>query len=92
MQGMREVLRSSLGRSLKTLPEEDRLVTAWPLAAGAALAARAEIVGYQDGEVLVLVSGEEWMEPLSQMRLVLASELGRIAGVPVTALHLKTRR
>lgn len=92
MQGMREMLRGSLGRSLKTLPEEDRLAAAWPVAAGSALAARAEIAGYDEGEVTLLVRGAEWMEPLAQMRLVLQSELARIAGVPVSTIHLKPRR
>src|ERR1700751_152482 len=45
MQGVREVLRGSLGRSLRALPEEDRLAAAWVVACGPALAERAEVLG-----------------------------------------------
>ena len=43
MQGMRDLLRGSLGRSLRELPEEDRLMAAWPVACGSALAGHAEV-------------------------------------------------
>ena len=41
MQRMREMLRDSLARSLRELPELDRLAAAWPVACGPALAAHA---------------------------------------------------
>ena len=43
MQGMRDVLRGSLGRSLRELPDEDRLAAAWPVACGSALAGHGEV-------------------------------------------------
>lgn len=89
MQGMRELLRGSLGRSLRPLPALDRLMAAWPVACGSALAGRGEIVSYESGLVRVKVSSEEWMQPLSHMRLVLTSDLARIAGVPVSAIHFE---
>jgi hypothetical protein len=42
MERMRDVLRGSLGRSLRALPEEDRLAAAWPVACGSALAGHGE--------------------------------------------------
>ena len=90
MQGMRELLRGSLGRSLRPLPALDRLAAAWPVACGSALAGRGEIVSYENGVVRVRVSSEEWMQPLAHMRLVLTSDLARIAGVPVSAIHFET--
>ena len=92
MQGMREVLRGSLGRSLRPLPALDRLAAAGPVACGSALAGRGEIVSYDDGLVRVIVSSEEWMQPLLHMRLVLTSDLARIAGVPVSAIHFENRQ
>ncbi len=89
MQGMRELLRSQLGRSLRPLPELDRLAAAWPVACGSALAGHAEIVAYERGVVRIVVASAEWMEPLGQMRGILTSDLGRIAGVPVTAIHFE---
>jgi hypothetical protein len=90
MQGMRELLRGSLGRSLRPLPALDRLAAAWPVACGSALAGRGEIAGYENGVVQVIVASEEWMQPLAHMRLVLTSDLARIAGVPVSAIHFET--
>ena len=49
MQGMRDVLRGALGRSLRELPEEDRLMAAWPVACGSALAGHAQVM-YLDAE------------------------------------------
>jgi hypothetical protein len=65
------------------------LAAAWPVACGSALAGRGEIVSYENGVVRVRVSSEEWMQPLSHMRLVLTSDLVRIAGVPVSAIHFE---
>jgi len=89
MQNMRDLLRGTLGRSLRPLSPLDRLAAAWPVACGLALAGHGEIAGYEDGVVRVVVSSPEWMQPLSHMRLILTSDLARIAGVPVTAIHFE---
>jgi hypothetical protein len=90
MQGMRDMLRGTLGRSLRELPPLDRLAAAWPVACGSALAGRGEVASYEKGVVRIVVSSAEWMQPLTQMRLVLQSDLARIAGVPVSAIHFDT--
>ena len=89
MQNMRDMLRGTLGRSLRPLPPLDRLMAAWPVACGSALAGHGEVAGYEDGVVHILVSSDEWMQPLAQMRLILTSDLARIAGVPVSAIHFQ---
>jgi|GEM_PF-831760 len=89
MQGMRDLLRAQLGRSLRPLPALDRLAAAWPVACGSALASRGEVVGYDKGVVRIAVMSVEWIQPLAQMRLVLTSDLARIAGVPVSAIHFE---
>lgn len=87
---MRDVLRGSLGRSLRTLPEEDRLAAAWPVACGPALATRAEVLGLDADRVLhVRVLQAAWREQFLQMRAVLTSELARIAGVRLEAIHFE---
>ena len=89
MQNMRDMLRGTLGRSLRPLPALDRLAAAWPVACGSALAGHGQVAGYEDGVVHIVVSSDEWMQPLAQMRLILTSDLARIAGVPVTAIHFQ---
>ncbi len=89
MQNRRDLLRGTLGRSQRPLPALDRLAASWPVACGSALAVHGEIAGYDNGVVRVIVSSPEWMQPLSQMKLVLTSDLARIAGVPVTAIHFE---
>jgi hypothetical protein len=89
MQSMRDTLRGALGRSLRELPPLDRLAAAWPVACGSSLAGHGEVVAYDKGAVRIVVSSPEWMQPLQQMKLVLQSDLARIAGVPVSAIHFE---
>ena len=90
MQTMRDLLRANLGRSLRDLPPLDRLAAAWPVACGSALAGRGAVTAYDGATVTILVADPAWLPPLRQMRLVLASDLARIAAVPVTAIHFQS--
>jgi hypothetical protein len=88
MQRMRDVLRGSLARSLRELPEEDRLAAAWPVACGPALALHGAVTHLDaEGVVHVRVDGETWMLEFLQMRAMLCHELGRIAGVTLHGIH-----
>lgn len=90
MQRMRDVLRGSLGRSLRELPDEDRLAVAWPVACGAALAAHGKVLHLDpEGLLHVRVDGEVWMQQFQHMRSALANDLGRIAGVRLNGIHFK---
>lgn len=87
---MRDVLRGTLGRSLRTLPDEDRLVVAWAVACGSTLAERAEVLGLDDDLVLhVRVLQPGWRDQFMQMRTMLTEELRRIAGVRLQAIHFE---
>lgn len=90
MQRMREVLRGSLGRSLRALSDEDRLAAAWPVACGPALAAHGEVLGLDAEHVLhVRVLHSAWREQFLQMRSMLTKDVGRIAGVRLEAIHFE---
>ena len=90
---MRDLLRSSLARSLHTLPEEDRLAAALPVVCGTALAAHCAVNSLDEDRVLHLqVRGREWLGPLLAMREVLQHDLARIAGVALTGLHFSAPR
>jgi hypothetical protein len=87
---MRDVLRGSLGRSLSTLPEEDRLAAAWRVACGPALAVQGEVLGLDAEHVLhVRVKSSAWQEQFAQMRSMLTNDLRRIAGVRLEAIHFE---
>lgn len=88
---MRDVLKRSLGRSLEGLSDEDRLGAAWTVACGSALAGRGQVVGFAGGVVNVEVEDARWLEQFASMQTMLARELGRIAGLRVTAIHLSLR-
>lgn len=92
LEGMRDLLKGSLGRSLGALREEDRLAAAWPVACGKALAERGTIVGYEDGVVRVQVEDGAWLQQLMSMRGQLAGEMARIAGVRVSEIHFERKR
>jgi predicted nucleic acid-binding Zn ribbon protein len=92
LEGMRDLLKWSLRRSLSALAEEDRLAAAWPVACGKAMAEHGRIVRYIDGVVHVEVEEGAWLRQLMSMRGQLAQELGRIAGVRVSEIHFEKRR
>ncbi len=92
MQGMRDLLKGSLGRSLGALRDEDRLAAAWPVACGKAMAERGTVVGYADGIVRVQVEHGAWLRELMSMRAQLAGEMARIAGVRVSEIHFEMKR
>lgn len=92
MQTIRDILRTSLGRSLESLSPLDRLVAAWPVACGKAMAARGRLTAYTGSEVHILIDDPRWFDQMLSMRSVLARDLARIAAVPVTAIHLQVSR
>ncbi len=92
LEGMRDLLKASLGESLGALSPEDRLSAAWSVACGKAMAGRGTVVGYADRVVRVQVEDGAWLRQLMSMRTQLAGEMGRIAGVPVREIHFEMRR
>lgn len=89
---MRSVLKGSLGRSLHTLNEADRLAAAWPVACGRTMAAHGEVAGLFEGTVTVAVTDAAWLLQMMAMRSLLANELGRIARVKVSAIHFEMKK
>jgi hypothetical protein len=90
MHAMRDVLRGGLGRSLRSLSDEDRLAAAWAVACGPTLAARAEVLGLDDDRVLhVRVLQPGWREQFAQMRTMLTEDLRKIAGVGLQTIHFE---
>ncbi|MEO6806326.1 MAG: DciA family protein [Edaphobacter sp.] len=92
LDGMRDLLKGSLGRSLDALCDEDRLAAAWPVACGKAMAGHGTVVGYADGVVRVEVEDVAWLQQLMSMRRQLAGEMARIAGVRVSEIHFEKKR
>lgn len=93
MQRMRELLRSSLGRSLRELTPEDRLAAAWQVVCGEAMARRGEVL-YLDAENVlhVRVPDAQWRNEFFDRRSLLAADLARVAGVPVSGIHFEEAR
>jgi hypothetical protein len=92
MQGMRELLRGNLRRSLEAMQEVDRLAAAWPVVCGTAMAAHGQVVSYVDGAVTILVSDADWLQQMMSMQGQIASEMSRIAGARVSAVHFERKR
>jgi hypothetical protein len=92
LEGIRDLLKGSLGRTLEGLNDEDRLAAAWPVACGKAMAERGSVMGYADGIVLVQVEDGVWLRQLTSMRGQLAGEMARIAGVRVRDIHFEMKR
>ncbi len=89
MQGMRELLRSSLGKSLSALTPADKLAAAWPVACGRSMAEHGMVMEYADGRVTIEVSDSTWMQQMLAMRGQLTAELRRIASVELREIHFQ---
>ena len=89
MQGMRELLRSSLGRSLSGLEPADKLAAAWPVACGRSMAEHGVVTAYSNGCVTIEVSDSTWMQQMLAMRQQLTAELRRIASVELREIHFQ---
>jgi hypothetical protein len=92
MEGIRDLLKKSLGQSLSSLCDEDRLAAAWPVVCGKTMAVRGTVVGYDDGVLRVQVEDKAWLQQLISMRGQLAGEMARIAGVTVSTIHFEMKR
>jgi predicted nucleic acid-binding Zn ribbon protein len=92
IQGMRDVLRGTLARSLRALSEADRLASAWPVACGRVMAEHGELVSFEQGTLCIQVSDGAWLRQMLSMRGQLQHELARIAGVPITGIHFELKR
>ena len=89
MQGMRELLRSSLGKSLSALTPADKLAAAWPVACGRSMAEHGVVLEYADGCVTIEVSDSTWLQQMLAMRGQLTGELRRIASVELREIHFQ---
>ena len=92
MESMRDMLKKNLARSLATLTVADRLAAAWPIACGKAMAARGEIVGFENGVVEVQVQDAAWLDQMRSMGPILQSDLGKIAGVKIAGIHFQEKK
>jgi predicted nucleic acid-binding Zn ribbon protein len=92
LEGMRDLLKGSLGRSLGALSDEDRLAAAWPVACGKAMAEHGTVLGYADGIVRIQVEDGAWLLQLKSMRGQLSREMSRIAEVTVCEIHFEMKR
>jgi predicted nucleic acid-binding Zn ribbon protein len=81
---LRDVLRGSLGGALESMPEEDRVAAAWPVACGQRLAKRTRIVAFDAGVLRVEAVDAAWVRQLRSVSEKLKAELRGIAGVAVT--------
>ena len=87
MEAMRDVLRGTLGKSLRGIGDEDRLAAAWTVACGCAMADRGRVIGYAAGVVRIEVADQTWLKQMISLRGVLEREMGRISGLPVKEIH-----
>ena len=84
MQLMRDLLRSSLAKSLSGLSPLDRLASAWPVAAGHGIAERTSVTDFEEGAAIITVPDAVWQAQLRSTTDQLRRDLARISGVPLT--------
>jgi hypothetical protein len=92
MEGMRELLRGSLARSLAGMDDQDRLAAAWTVACGRAMAERGVVSGYAEGVVRIEVSDPVWLRQMQALRGTLEREMARISGVKIQTIDFVIKR
>ena len=92
MEAMRDVLRGSLGRSLRGVGDVDRLAAAWTVACGCAMADHGQVIGYEAGVVRIQVGDPVWRRQMISLRTTLEREMARIAGLPVRAIEFGSEK
>jgi hypothetical protein len=92
MEAMRDLLRGTLGRSLHSMRDEDRLAAAWTVACGTAMAERGAVMGYEAGVVRIEVTDPVWMGQMVSLRGTIQREMARIAGLQVHGIHFELKR
>lgn len=91
MEAIRDVLRTNLGRSLRSFGDEDRLAAAWTVACGKAMAGHGNVIGYDAGVVRVEVEDTVWLRQMAALRSVLEREIARIAGLRVAGIEFELK-
>ena len=89
---MRDVLRGTLGKSLRGIGDEDCLAAAWTVACGCAMADRGRVIGYAAGVVQIEVADPTWLRQMISLRSVLEREMARSSGLPVTGIHFELQK
>ena len=92
MQSMREILRKEMGRTLKALPELDRLQAAWMVVCGKTMAERGRVTEFDRGIVMVEAEDAVWLAQMISMRGDLERQLARIAEVELNGIHFSMKR
>ncbi len=92
MDGMRDVLKDSLSRALRSLQEEDLAAVAWTVTCGRVMAERSTVSSFDNGILRVEVADGAWLRQLNSMKSQLEAELARIANVKVKAIHFELKR
>ncbi len=87
VEGMRALLRESLGKSLSAMSDEDRLAAAWTVVCGRVLSERGVVAGYAEGVVEVEVVDMVWLQQMKGMKQQLIRELAFTAKVPVREIR-----
>lgn len=92
MEGIRDLLKKSLGQSLSSMRDEDKLAAAWPVVCGKTMAGRAVVMSYDEGILRVQVEDKAWLQQFTGMREHLAEEIAKIARVRVSEIHFEIKR
>ena len=92
LEGMRVILKNSLGQSLGSLCDEDKLAAAWPVVCGKAIAERGIVVGYEDGILRIQVNDSAWLQLLTSLSRQFGREIAEITGVKVSEIHFEMKR
>lgn len=83
MEPIRNAMAEMAKQILAGLDEPERVQSAWPMAAGHAVAKRTRATSFSAGALAVAVPDKAWQQTLTQLKPQLRMHLTRLTGVAV---------
>lgn len=90
MEPVRSGLRNIMSDLLRTRPQEEAVVLAWPLVCGREVAERTTVASFAEGKLTVNVTDPAWRAQLASFEQRYISEFGALLGPLVKEVKFKT--
>jgi len=86
-----DALESVVAKSLQSAPLAERVLLAWPVACGSAVANRTKPIGFSDGVLRIEVSDKAWQRELSALAPRYLAALNRYISPRVRRIEFVVR-
>lgn len=87
MESVRHTLQRIMADALKKMPQEEAVLSAWPMVCGAAVSRNTRALQFSDGTLTLEVADRTWRTQLQDMQRQYCSALTKISGHEVEQIY-----